>query len=65
MSTEQEERKGDQSDGNQKNLHGPRPVTLGFVLRQNAIPVFRRNKAGPRTAQARSHDLPSVFCSGL
>ena len=57
-STEQEERKGDQSDGNQKNLHGPRPVTFGFVMRQNASPVFRRTRQdralrrrGPMTYQ--------------
>jgi hypothetical protein len=48
MSTKEEERKRDQSDGNQKNLYGMRPVMSGFVLRQNASPVFRGHKKGPR-----------------
>ena len=65
MSTEEEERKRDQSDRNQKNLHGLGPVTLGLVLRQNASPVFRRIRQDRATAQARSRDSPSVFCFGF
>ena len=51
MSTKEEERKRDQSDGNQKNPYSVRPVTFAFVLGQNASPVFRGHKKGPRPSR--------------